>query len=275
MIKRKVFGVFEWLGGHEFMVLLAVLTVVAGTWGFIALADVVRKGRTQSLRRVAAPCLASAGCPGETDRSRLDGRSRARRDCARRRRRAGLGDPGGGRLSLLGPQVRRYGLRVAAVTSGLLLSSLLKAVCASAASGCAAPFPGLYQQLPQRTLDDVGHRLSDPGGPAGADGRPASAQGLCPGSGLDPDRGGRLQPRLHGRALPYRRPGGLDRRARCGPLSAGSWPADCNAAARSRNACEDCIPRPLRLCWIPNPPSLERIRPCLVASSPPQFSSWP
>ena len=39
----------EWLGRHEFVVLLAVLIVVAGTWGFIALADVVLEGRTQSL----------------------------------------------------------------------------------------------------------------------------------------------------------------------------------------------------------------------------------
>jgi hypothetical protein len=37
MTKRRVFDVFEWLGRHEFMVLLALLTVVAGTWGFIAL----------------------------------------------------------------------------------------------------------------------------------------------------------------------------------------------------------------------------------------------
>ena len=49
MTKRRVFDVLEWLGRHEFIVLLAVLIVVAGTWGFIALADVVLKGRTQSL----------------------------------------------------------------------------------------------------------------------------------------------------------------------------------------------------------------------------------
>ncbi len=49
MTKRRVFVVFEWLGRHEFIVLLAVLIVVAGTWGFIALADVVLEGRTQSL----------------------------------------------------------------------------------------------------------------------------------------------------------------------------------------------------------------------------------
>ena len=48
MTKRRVFDVFEWLGRHEFMMLLALLIVVAGTWGFIALADVVLEGRTQS-----------------------------------------------------------------------------------------------------------------------------------------------------------------------------------------------------------------------------------
>jgi undecaprenyl-diphosphatase len=34
MMKRRVFDVFEWLGRHEFMMLLALLIVVAGTWGF-------------------------------------------------------------------------------------------------------------------------------------------------------------------------------------------------------------------------------------------------
>ena len=48
-MKHKLSVVVEWLGRHEFVVLLAVLIVVAGTWGFIALADVVLEGRTQSL----------------------------------------------------------------------------------------------------------------------------------------------------------------------------------------------------------------------------------
>lgn len=49
MAKPKLWVVVEWLGRHELVVLLAVLVVVAGTWGFIALADVVLEGRTQSL----------------------------------------------------------------------------------------------------------------------------------------------------------------------------------------------------------------------------------
>ncbi len=65
MMKHKLSVAVKWLGGHELMVLLAVLVVVAGTWGFIALADVVFEGRTQSfdeslllaLRRPDNPAL--------------------------------------------------------------------------------------------------------------------------------------------------------------------------------------------------------------------------
>lgn len=48
MVKHKLSDVVEWLGQHELVVLLAVLIVVAGAWGFIALADAVLEGRTQS-----------------------------------------------------------------------------------------------------------------------------------------------------------------------------------------------------------------------------------
>jgi len=57
MMKRKLFGVIQWLGRHELIVLLAVLVVVAGTWGFIALADVVLEGRTQSFDESALRAL--------------------------------------------------------------------------------------------------------------------------------------------------------------------------------------------------------------------------
>ncbi len=40
--------VIDWLGGHELMVLLGLLVVVAGTWGFIELADEVLEGETQA-----------------------------------------------------------------------------------------------------------------------------------------------------------------------------------------------------------------------------------
>src|SRR5437588_9103229 len=37
----------RWLGSHSWVVLLVVLLVVLGTWGFIKLADEVREGDTQ------------------------------------------------------------------------------------------------------------------------------------------------------------------------------------------------------------------------------------
>jgi undecaprenyl-diphosphatase len=49
MIRRFFSNVRERLGWYELTLLLGVLTVVAGTWGFIALADVVLEGRTQSI----------------------------------------------------------------------------------------------------------------------------------------------------------------------------------------------------------------------------------
>jgi undecaprenyl-diphosphatase len=65
MIKRSPWDLLKWIGRHELVVLLAVLVIVAGTWGFIALADVVLEGRTlhfdervlQSLRRADNPEL--------------------------------------------------------------------------------------------------------------------------------------------------------------------------------------------------------------------------
>jgi undecaprenyl-diphosphatase len=41
--------VVEWLGGHELAIILALLVVVAGTWGFFALAGEVLEGDTQRL----------------------------------------------------------------------------------------------------------------------------------------------------------------------------------------------------------------------------------
>ena len=45
MMKRRLLDVFEWLGRHGFMVLLAVLVVVAGTWASITLPMSWRVGR--------------------------------------------------------------------------------------------------------------------------------------------------------------------------------------------------------------------------------------
>ena len=45
---RHVFNRFVlWLGGHDYLVLIAVLLIVGGVWGFIALMDEVREGATQ------------------------------------------------------------------------------------------------------------------------------------------------------------------------------------------------------------------------------------
>jgi undecaprenyl-diphosphatase len=65
MMKQMLSHVFQWLTRHELVLLLGVLVVVAGAWGFIALADAVVEGRTQSfdervlrsLRRPDNPAL--------------------------------------------------------------------------------------------------------------------------------------------------------------------------------------------------------------------------
>jgi undecaprenyl-diphosphatase len=44
---RALVEVIVWLGSHSGLVLLAMLLVVAGTWGFIELVDEVREGTTQ------------------------------------------------------------------------------------------------------------------------------------------------------------------------------------------------------------------------------------
>src|SRR5436305_1976851 len=46
-MRWTVRGVIEWLGGHELVVLVGLLIVVAGTWGFFALAGEVLEGGTQ------------------------------------------------------------------------------------------------------------------------------------------------------------------------------------------------------------------------------------
>lgn len=60
MVPRKVSKIREavrWLASHELAVLLAVLVVVAGTWGFAVLAEEVLKGRSQSFDEWAVRCL--------------------------------------------------------------------------------------------------------------------------------------------------------------------------------------------------------------------------
>ncbi len=64
-MRRSLTRMMEWLGGHELVVLLGLLVVVAGTWGFIVLAGEVLEGTTQrfderlirALRRPADPAV--------------------------------------------------------------------------------------------------------------------------------------------------------------------------------------------------------------------------
>jgi undecaprenyl-diphosphatase len=48
---------FAWVWRHELVVLLCVLVIVAGTWGFVTLADVVLEGRTQGFDEWAVRTL--------------------------------------------------------------------------------------------------------------------------------------------------------------------------------------------------------------------------
>jgi undecaprenyl-diphosphatase len=57
MVRRIILNVLEWLGRHEPVVLLGVLVVVAGTWGFITLADVMLDGQTQRFDEWSLRCL--------------------------------------------------------------------------------------------------------------------------------------------------------------------------------------------------------------------------
>lgn len=45
---KPIWKILDWLGRHELAVRLAMLMVVAGVWGFVALADEVVEGDTQS-----------------------------------------------------------------------------------------------------------------------------------------------------------------------------------------------------------------------------------
>ncbi|MCX7424259.1 MAG: phosphatase PAP2 family protein [Planctomycetia bacterium] len=117
----------ERLGRHEFVVLLAALIVVAGTWGFIALADVVLEGRTQSLDESVLLALRRADNPAMPIGP--DWMAEVGRD---------LTAVGGVAVLLLATLAvagfllldRKYaamGFVLAAVASGLVVSSLLKA----------------------------------------------------------------------------------------------------------------------------------------------------
>ncbi len=127
MMKRRLFDVLEWLGRHEFMVLLAVLIVVAGTWGFIALADVVLKGRTRSFDEAMLRALRRPDDPATPigpDWMFEVGRDVTALGGATVLVLATLAVAG---FLLLGRKYAAMVFVLAAVASGLVLSSLLKA----------------------------------------------------------------------------------------------------------------------------------------------------
>lgn len=136
----RCWKIVEWLGGHELTVLLALLAVVAGTWGFIVLADNVLEGDTQgfdewAVRSMRQPVDAAKpiGPPWLTE---------VGRDLT------AMGGVAvlllvtasvGGYLFLSG-QYRSMGFVLAATVGGLVISSLLKA-------GFARPRPDVAPHL--------------------------------------------------------------------------------------------------------------------------------
>ena len=54
-MSKIVSGVIDWLGGHELVVLVGLLVVVGGIWGFAELADEVIEGETQAFDEWCIP----------------------------------------------------------------------------------------------------------------------------------------------------------------------------------------------------------------------------
>jgi len=65
MIPPSGDGPISWLAGHVNIVLVAVLLIVGGTWGFIALADEVREGDTQRFDDWAVRAMRRADDPSQ------------------------------------------------------------------------------------------------------------------------------------------------------------------------------------------------------------------
>lgn len=56
----------DWIGGHELPVLLAVLGLVVGVWGFVEVADEVREGESQHIDEWAVRALRRPDDPART-----------------------------------------------------------------------------------------------------------------------------------------------------------------------------------------------------------------
>nr|WP_298413328.1 phosphatase PAP2 family protein [uncultured Halomonas sp.] len=48
-LSYRIFAIFTWLGRHEFSILLSLVVLFAGIWGFVELADTVMEGETRTL----------------------------------------------------------------------------------------------------------------------------------------------------------------------------------------------------------------------------------
>ena len=65
MVRASRNGPVSWLAGHVNIVLVAVLLIVGGTWGFIELADGVRDGDTQRFDDWAVRAMRRADDPSQ------------------------------------------------------------------------------------------------------------------------------------------------------------------------------------------------------------------
>jgi undecaprenyl-diphosphatase len=65
MVRASGNGPISWLAGHVNIVLVAVLLIVGGTWGFIELADGVRDGDTQRFDDWAVRAMRRADDPSQ------------------------------------------------------------------------------------------------------------------------------------------------------------------------------------------------------------------
>lgn len=62
---ERLRGLLEWAGGRGVLVLMAALVIVAGAWGFVALADEVKEGGTQRFDDAAIRALRRPDNPGK------------------------------------------------------------------------------------------------------------------------------------------------------------------------------------------------------------------
>jgi undecaprenyl-diphosphatase len=127
-VKLNLQNLLDWLGAHGLAVLIAVLIIVAGTWGFIELLDEVKEGDTQKFDEWAVQTLTKYHHDEKRDKYKM--LEEIGRDIT------GLGGIAVLSLCTLGVagfllMIRNYGamwLVLVATSGGLILSSALKYV---------------------------------------------------------------------------------------------------------------------------------------------------